>query len=105
GGFNHITFLPNGQITVKPMTLSAERIDELNARLMLFYTGIKRTASTIAQSYVSDIKSKQQLRVLGDLVDEGMAILSGGQDIIRFGKLLHEAWQIKRSLSSSVSNG
>jgi D-glycero-alpha-D-manno-heptose-7-phosphate kinase len=106
GGFNHIAFLPNGHITVKPMTLSAERIDELNARLMLFYTGIKRTASAVAQSYVPDIKSKEQeMRILGDLVDEGIAIMCGGQDITRFGKLLHEAWQTKRGLSSKISNG
>lgn len=105
GGLNHITFLPNGQITVKPMTLAAERIDELHARLMLFYTGITRTASTVAASYVHDIEKKEpQLQALSHLVDEGIAILSGGQDITRFGKLLHEAWQVKRSLSSSVSN-
>jgi D-glycero-alpha-D-manno-heptose-7-phosphate kinase len=106
GGLSHITFLTNGQITVKPMTLCAERVNELNARLMLFYTGIKRTASAVAQSYVPDIKSKEQeMRILGDLVDEGIAIMRGGQDITRFGKLLHEAWQTKRDLSSKVSNG
>jgi D-glycero-alpha-D-manno-heptose-7-phosphate kinase len=73
--------------------------------LMLFYTGIKRTASTIAQTYVNDIdKSRRQLRIMKDLVDESLAILNSRQDLTAFGELLHEAWQAKRSLSASVSN-
>jgi D-glycero-alpha-D-manno-heptose-7-phosphate kinase len=105
GGFNHITFLPNGEISVRPMTLTQERISELNSHLMLFYTGIKRTASDIAESYVQDIEHKeQQLRMMSDMVNEGISILNSGQDITRFGELLHEAWLAKRSLSSKVSN-
>ena len=36
------------------MTLSRERLEELNSHLMLFYTGIKRTASEVASSYVAE---------------------------------------------------
>ena len=105
GGFNHITFLPDGEIAVRPMTLTRERISELNSLLMLFYTGIKRTASNIAESYVEDIESREkQLRIMSDMVDEAISILSSGQDITRFGALLHETWQAKRTLSSRVSN-
>ena len=105
GGFNHITFLPNGEISVRPITIAPERVRELNSHLMLFYTGIKRTASNVAESYVNDIESrKRQLHILKDLVEEGISILNSSQDIIAFGELLHEAWQAKRSLSSEVSN-
>ncbi len=105
GGFNHITFLPSGEISVRPMTLAQERIEELNAHLMLFYTGIKRTASDVAESYVNDIESReQQLRMMSDIVNEGISVLNSEQNISCFGKLLHEAWQTKRSLSSQVSN-
>ena len=105
GGFNHITFLQNGEISVRPITLTPGRIQELNSHLMLFYTGIKRTASDIAQSYVQNIGNKeQQLRILSNMVNEGISILNSGKDIISFGDLLHEAWQAKRSLSSKVSN-
>jgi D-glycero-alpha-D-manno-heptose-7-phosphate kinase len=105
GGFNHITFAPNGEISVRPVTLSRDRMQELNAHVMLFYTGIKRTASTIADTYVSDIDDKRrQLRLMRELVDEGVSILGSGQDLVGFGELLHEAWQAKRSLSAKVSN-
>ena len=105
GGFNHITFLPNGEISVRPMTLTKERMSELNSHLMLFYTGISRTASSIAETYVNNVDgSKRQLRVLKDLVEESVSILNSSEDITAFGELLHEAWQAKRSLSSEVSN-
>ncbi len=105
GGFNHITFLPNGAFSVRPITLSPERIKELNSHLMLFYTGIKRTSSNIAESYVNDMDARRrQLRIMKDLIEESISILNNGDDISGFGELLHEAWQVKRSLSSKVSN-
>lgn len=105
GGLNHVTFLANDEFSVRPITLTQERIKELNSHLMLFYSGIKRTASNIAESYVHDIDTKKrQLRILKDLVEESIGILNSGQDLIAFGELLHEAWQAKRSLSDRVSN-
>jgi D-glycero-alpha-D-manno-heptose-7-phosphate kinase len=105
GGLSHVSFLENGEIAVRPVTIASDRMRELNAHLMLFYTGIKRTASTIAESYVNDIdQRRRQLRIMKDLVDEGLAVLNSGGDLTAFGDLLHEAWQAKRSLSNSVSN-
>ena len=105
GGFNHITFFPNGEISVRPITIAPERMRELNSHFMLFYTGIQRTASNIAQSYVNDIEDrKRQLLIMKDLVEQGISILNSSRDITGFGELLQEAWQTKRSLSSMVSN-
>ncbi|MCY3023431.1 MAG: kinase [Planctomycetota bacterium] len=104
GGFNHVSFAPNGDFAVRPMTLSARRMEELNDHLMLFYTGIARTASTVAQSYVANIEqSKRQLRIIADLVNESMSVLCSGGDLTAFGELLHEAWMVKRSMSAMVS--
>jgi D-glycero-alpha-D-manno-heptose-7-phosphate kinase len=105
GGFNHVVFAPNGDISVRPVTVSADRLKELNSHLMLFYSGIERTASDIAESYITDLNGKKsQLRIMKDLVDESLSVLNGGQDISAFGTLLHEAWQAKRDLSAKVSN-
>jgi D-glycero-alpha-D-manno-heptose-7-phosphate kinase len=105
GGLNHIIFQENGEIIVKPVTLSQERIHELESHLMLFYTGIKRTASDVAQSYVNNIEEKKrQMETMTELVDESIAILNSDRDIIDFGRLLHEAWKIKCSFSDRVSN-
>ena len=106
GGFNHIVFSQNGEITVTPVTVSADRLQELKSHLMLFYTGIERTASDIAASYVAGVNGKiSQLRIMKDLVDESISILNNGRDIGAFGTLLNEGWEAKRSLSAQVSNG
>jgi D-glycero-alpha-D-manno-heptose-7-phosphate kinase len=105
GGFNHILFDPNGEITVRPVTLSANRLNELNRHLMLFYTGIRRTASDVAGSYVNGLDDKdRQFRIIGELTNEGVAALCGKSRITLFGELLHNAWQAKRDLSAQVSN-
>ncbi len=105
GGMNHVTFLQNGEFSVRPIVIDSGRLKELNSHLILFYTGIIRTASKIAESYVNSIEErKRQLRVIKDLVEEGIAILSSSRDLVEFGELLHESWQTKRSLSSQVSN-
>jgi D-glycero-alpha-D-manno-heptose-7-phosphate kinase len=105
GGFNHIVFDQSGDISVRPMTLPSDRINELNSHLMLFFTGVSRTASEVAQSYVQDLESKEQvLRALGDMVQEGIGILSGQADLVQFGPLLHEGWLLKQSLSGRISN-
>jgi len=105
GGLNHVTFAKNGDIAVRPLTLTAERMAELESHLMLFYTGIMRTASDVAQSYVDNIEARRNhLEALCELVNEALAILHSEQDICAFGRLLDEAWRIKRSFSSKISN-
>lgn len=105
GGFNHVSFMQNGDVAVRPVIMSAEAIHHFNDHLMLFYTGIKRTAADVADSYVLNIDDKKrQLRIMKDLVEEALSILGKGGDFHEFGTLLHEAWQAKRSLSSRVSN-
>lgn len=105
GGFNYVTFAEDGEIAVKPMTLTAELINSLNDHLMLFYTGVTRTASEVAESYLQNIENNERhMRALGEMVEEGLAILTDGGDLSRFGRLLHRAWEAKRSLSPIVSN-
>ncbi len=105
GGLNQVIFNKNGEISVHPVLVPPERVRELNEHLILFYTGIKRTASDVAKTYVEDLdKKKSQLRVMRNLVDEGLSTLTSGRDLNAFGELLHEAWQMKRSLSAKTTN-
>ncbi len=106
GGLNHIVFQPNGEISVQPVTIGRNRMSELSSHLMLFYTGIKRTAANVADSFVQDLDAKKrQLRIMSDLVKEAIDVLTGDGDLGPFGELLHEAWLMKKSLSPLVSNG
>lgn len=104
GGFRHVKFHPNGQIAIDPLILSSQRFTELHSHLMLFYTGIARTASDVAESYAYDLEARRrQLRIMRELVDEAIAVLASGGDIRPFGELLNESWLAKRSLSGKVS--
>ena len=105
GGFNEVTFSGSESFSVKPVILPPKRLHELDSHLMLFYTGIKRTASDIAASFVNNFREKQgHLKTMREMVTEAGSILTSGQNICEFGKLLHEGWKLKRSLSSKISN-
>jgi D-glycero-alpha-D-manno-heptose-7-phosphate kinase len=105
GGFNFVEFKRDGSFRVEPVTLPRERVEELNNSLMLFYTGLRRTASEVAASYVADIGARtKQLTRLRQMVDEALSILSGQDSLDHFGDLWDEAWRLKRSLSGVVSN-
>jgi D-glycero-alpha-D-manno-heptose-7-phosphate kinase len=105
GGLNHVTFRQSGEITVQPLILTTARTAEFQSHLMLFYTGILRTASNIASAYAQNMhERRRQLRIMHDLVMEGESILSGQGDIREFGKLMHEGWQVKRSISANITN-
>jgi D-glycero-alpha-D-manno-heptose-7-phosphate kinase len=105
GGLNLIKFSTSGEIDVQPVTLSVERTKELNSHLMLFYTGIRRTASNVAQGYVNNLDDKYELlKKMQKMAVQGLGILKSGSGICEFGQLLHHAWMLKRDLSSDVSN-
>jgi D-glycero-alpha-D-manno-heptose-7-phosphate kinase len=105
GGLNKIDFSQTGEITVQPIVLTADRKHELNSHLMLFYTGIKRTASDVAKGYANS--SDHNYKLLSNLkamVYEGISILKSSAPIYEFGRLLHETWMLKKELSPKVSN-
>ncbi|MBI4132337.1 MAG: kinase [Candidatus Sungbacteria bacterium] len=105
GGLNHITFAPSGEFTVRPVTIARGRLDELSNHLMLFYTGVQRTAEAMTASYVPDLnEQEEQLRSIGDMTEEGMKILGSNRDLREFGRLLHDAWQAKKAISTAISN-
>ena len=105
GGFNHITFHTSGEISVRPVIIPPDRLNELTSHLMLFYTGIKRTADKVAGSYVPSLeKKRRQLRILRDMVEEALSVLCGHGPIKEYGELLHEGWLAKQAISEKISN-
>jgi D-glycero-alpha-D-manno-heptose-7-phosphate kinase len=106
GGFNRINFHADGSIEVKRVLTASSRLAELEQHLALYFTGFARTASEIAQEQVRMTpQRKQELDTMLQLVDEAEAIISSpGRSLDEFGCLLHEGWQIKRSLTQRITN-
>jgi D-glycero-alpha-D-manno-heptose-7-phosphate kinase len=104
GGLNKIAFHPSGDIEVSPVLVSRERLAEFSSNLLLVFTGLARTASRVAASQVQATPSKvAELTQMGAMVDDAISILCTGA-LADFGRLLHENWQLKRSLTEDISS-
>lgn len=106
GGFNRINFHRDGNIEVNRILTSPERSVALQGNLALFFTGFSRTASEIATEQVKITPhKKKELETMLQLVDEAESIaINENCSLDEFGKLMHESWQIKRSLTHKISN-
>ena len=106
GGFNHIRFRQDGTYDVEPMILPRERLAMLQDHLLLVFTGISRLAPVVAQTVIDNLKNRTgEMKAMQEMVDRAIELLSSpAADIVEFGRLLHESWQLKRRLSDRVSN-
>lgn len=104
GGFNLVEFGGQQHIQVHPVTISPQRLILFQKHLMLFFTGFTRKASDIAAEQIKNTRRKnKELKEMLQLLDRALKILNNNTDLSEFGKLLHENWQIKRSLSTKIS--
>ena len=106
GGFNRIAFNPDGSFDVVPVIIQKSKLHALEKNLMLFFTGLSRNASDIAKSQIDNFKRREaELSRMQEMADEAIGILNAkGSSIDDFGRLLHESWIHKRTLSDKVSN-
>ncbi len=106
GGFNRIDFHTDGGFAVKQVIAPAARLASLQQHFALFFTGFSRIASEIAKEQIKVTpQRKRELEIMHQMVDEGEDIVSNpNRPIEEFGHLLHESWQIKRTLTKNISN-
>ena len=106
GGFNKIEFGGRQRITVHPITIDQDKLDSLQNHLMLFFTGFPRNASEIAGEQIRKTpERKTELEAIMEMVEAALNTLNGSPDRLNdFGKLLHETWKIKRSLTPHITN-
>ena len=105
GGFNRIDFHPDDSFNISPVIINKDLVEQLQSHMLLFFTGLSRFSSDIARDKVSNFTNRfQELTRIKEMVDEGMSILqSPSTPIMDLGKLMHESWKLKRSLSAKVS--
>lgn len=105
GGLNKIEFGGETDFYVSPVTIDNGKIDTFQNHLMLFFTGFSRNASEIALEQLKKLPDKKyELTTMRQMVDQAITILNGNSNYINdFGKLLHEAWLLKRSLTHLIT--
>lgn len=105
GGFNKIIFFNDHNFRIEPITLQKERLRQLQDHLILVFTGLSRFASEIASDQIKNIsEKKKELSAMRQMVDEAVDILNSKSNILNFGNLLNESWQLKKKLSKKISN-
>jgi D-glycero-alpha-D-manno-heptose-7-phosphate kinase len=104
GGIRDIRFGPGDVVVAEELLLSAHDRRALQRQIMLFYTGITRSANTILAEQNANIEStRPQLDLLRDLAGFAAGRLRNG-DVDAIGPALRESWEAKRKLASGVSN-
>lgn len=104
GNFNVFTFSPDESVNVEPVFYRPEVRAAIQRHLMLFYTGLKRDASEVLRVQEQSTAAKMDvLRRMKDQVAPLREILSSGRNLHEFGRILHEGWLLKKSITSEIS--
>src|SRR5271166_3255654 len=104
GGIRDIRFGPGDEVVAQELAISAAERRALQQQIMLFYTGVTRSADSILVEQRANIESTlPQLDLLRDLASLAADRLRCG-DVDAIGPALRESWEAKRKLASGVSN-
>lgn len=100
GWFNYIRF-SEGKIEVMPVR--GEVVGQLQNKLLLFYTGTTRLSHTISQDMAAKAKDNTDaLLHMKEMAGTALRTLLSGQ-LDDFGYMLHEGWELKKSLSPHIT--
>lgn len=104
GGFKRYRFLRDDTVDIVPLIISNDKRKSLYNNIMLFYTGITRDSSKILSEQSDNIENKRDMfddfvRTVDKVYKE---LNDGNIDIV--GSELNRTWQIKKSLSTGISN-
>jgi D-glycero-alpha-D-manno-heptose-7-phosphate kinase len=108
GGLNFISFHQDGTTHVEPLNLEPGLLRELQSNLLLFFTGASHHSWTILEEQDestrrTDSGTVEYLHEIRKLTEPMKAALIAGR-LSEFGLLLHQGWEIKKQLSSKMSN-
>jgi D-glycero-alpha-D-manno-heptose-7-phosphate kinase len=108
GGIKEFTFEKNGEVKVQPLQISMKTLHDLEDNLLLFFTGISRSASAILRDQdektkVSDNKMLSNLHLIKELgYQSRTALLSG--NTTEYANLLNQHWELKSQRSLGMTN-
>jgi D-glycero-alpha-D-manno-heptose-7-phosphate kinase len=107
GGIRSYEIDREGRVTSKELRIGQETLDELEYGIMMFYTGITRSATEILTSQSKKVANDgggavEKMHKIKKIGLESKKALEAG-DLRRFGELLHEHWIVKRGVTKEMS--
>ncbi len=108
GGFNFMEFFANDRVIVNPLRVKNWIISELEACLLLYYTGVSRVSAEIIDEQSRNvlagdpvpIEAFHQLRNDARIMKENL--LRG--ELMQFATHMEHSWQSKKRTATSVTN-
>jgi D-glycero-alpha-D-manno-heptose-7-phosphate kinase len=108
GGFQHIRFNPDETVEVNPIICSKEASQSIMSRLLLFYTGVQRSASSVLRHAKRRMTTNGHVKIAMDQLvwlSEELRCQLLHNETIQLGEILDRAWELKKRMASSVTNG
>jgi D-glycero-alpha-D-manno-heptose-7-phosphate kinase len=108
GGIVCLDLARDGRVKVAPLDVSISTVEDFRNNVLLFYTGITRSANGILAAQQKDteqqdptvLESLHRTKELGYKIKEALEI----GDLERFGLLLDEHWENKKRRSGQISD-
>lgn len=106
GGLNYIRFNSDESVTIRPIITKAQTVEKLFNSMISFSTGISRPSESILKE--QDNKNRRNAKILIFMREQADRLMdmiyNNNLSIDKFGKIIHEGWQMKRKLASKISN-
>ena len=105
GGINYFTFERNGDVNREKIDVSEDDKRLMDSKLMMFYTGISRSADGILAKQSAETSEKLDvLNYMRNQANDMKCLLNEEGFNIKFAEMLHDGWQKKKSIINSISN-
>ena len=108
GGFNFMEFGASGRVLVNPLRVKDWVISELEASLLLYFTGKSRTSADIIQEQSQNVRDKNPMALdaMHSIKEEAFrmkeCLLRG--DFQSLHNVLRSSWESKKRMASQITN-
>jgi D-glycero-alpha-D-manno-heptose-7-phosphate kinase len=108
GGFNYMEFLEDDMVIVNPLKVKRWIINELEASIVLYFTGRSRSSAAIIDEQKKNTSSgnnksiEAMHRIKQSAIDMKLAVLKG--DMKAFARILGQGWEDKKKMAGAITN-
>ncbi|WP_084570505.1 hypothetical protein [Methylosinus sp. PW1] len=108
GGVNFVEFFEQDRVIVNPLRVHRNILLELEAALVICFTGLSRESDTIIQAQINRLTSNDEdviaamMAMKAAAYEMKAALLAG--DLFAFGDMLNRSWLFKKSTAATISN-
>jgi D-glycero-alpha-D-manno-heptose-7-phosphate kinase len=108
GGFNFMEFHQDDTVIVNPLRIKKWFINELEASMLLYYTGASRFSATIIDEQKKNTSDgnvqaiEAMHRIKQSAIDMKTALLT--ENIANFAQILGTTWEDKKKMATAINN-